>query len=233
MKKFLIISFLILLFSSLCAEENTNLKTEEKIDSIYVLQKKIYQDVKDQPIQNKKYGVEFNLLRLIFFGSDTNMLNHTLSGTFSLFYPKKKVEIAFPFFYSDPVNDWGWEPFDAATSLRQITLDCHYRKFLGNSLNKFYISGFMRYANLKGYSGCICYKDRDEDYITSTENKIGIGIGVGYRIFSYSGFYWGTSLSLGRYIIGKNNKFYGNFSIFDNDSEIIFNFELLKFGWAF
>jgi len=170
---------------------------------------------------------------LIFFGSDTNMLNHTLSGTFSLFYPKKKVEIAFPFFYSDPINKWNVDYFDDNNSIRQITLDCHYRKFLGNSLNKFYISGFVRYANLKGYSFGFSYKYKGEDYVATTENKIGIGIGVGYRIFSYSGFYWGTSISLGRYIIGENNKFYGDFFWYDNDNEIIFNFEFLKFGWAF
>ena len=230
MKKFLIISFLILLFSSLCAEENTNLKSEDKIDSIYVLQKKIYQDVKDQPLKDKKYGIEFNFLRLLFFGSDTNVFNHTLSGTFSLFYPKKKVEIAFPFFYSNPTLTSDDEYYED-NPIRQITLDCHYRKFLGNSLNKFYISGFVRYANLEGYECSDWFKGKNDDPVKSTENKIGVGIGVGYRIFSYSGFYWGTSLSLGRYIIGKNNKF-GN-SIWDNDSDIIFNFEFLKFGWAF
>ncbi len=230
MKKMLIVILVMLFFSALHAEENTNLKTEEKIDSIYVLQKKIYQDVKDQPLQNKKYGIEFNLFRLLFFGSDTDLLNHTLSGTFSLFYPKKKVEIAFPFFYSDPTVKWDDEYIED-NSIRQITLDCHYRKFLGNSLNKFYISGFVRYANLNGYEGSYWFKGKDDDPVKSTENKIGVGIGVGYRIFSYSGFYWGTSISLGRYIIGENGKFSN--TIWDNDNDMIFNFECFKFGWAF
>ncbi len=230
MKKMLIVILVMLFFSALHAEDNTNMKTEEKIDSIYVLQKKVYQTVKDQPLQDKKYGVELNFFRLLFFGSDTNIFNHTLSGTFSLFYPKKKVEIAFPFFYSDPTVNLDDEYYED-NSIRQVTLDCHYRKFLGNSLNKFYISGFVRYANLKGYEDSYWFKDKDDDPVMSTENKVGVGIGVGYRIFSYSGFYWGTSLSLGRYIIGKNNKF-GN-SIWDNDNEIIFNFEFLKFGYAF
>jgi len=232
MKKLLILLLGLLFFASLYAENVSQMSSGEKIDSIYVLQKKIYKDVKDQPLQEKKYGVEFNFFRLIFFGSDTNMLNHTLSGTFSLFYPKKKVEIAFPFFYSDPVNDWGEDEYDDKNSIRQITLDCHYRKFLGNSLNKFYISGFVRYANLKGYEGS-WFKGKEGEPVISTENKIGIGIGVGYRIFSYSGFYWGTSISLGRYIIGENGKFYGDFFWYDNDNEIIFNFEFLKFGWSF
>ena len=225
MKKMLIVILVMLFFSALHAEDNTNMKTEEKIDSIYVLQKKVYQTVKDQPLQDKKYGVELNFFRLLFFGSATDGLNHTLSGTFSLFYPKKKVEIAFPFFYSNT------DEYYEDSSIRQVTLDCHYRKFLGNSLNKFYISGFVRYANLKGYEDSYWFKDKDDDPVMSAENKVGVGFGVGYRIFSYSGFYWGTSISVGRYIIGKNNKF-GN-SIWDNDNEIIFNFEFLKFGYAF
>ncbi len=54
MKKMLIVIVVMLFFSSLYAEENANLKTEEKIDSIYVLQKKIYRTVKDQPLQDKR-----------------------------------------------------------------------------------------------------------------------------------------------------------------------------------
>jgi len=231
MKKMLIAIFLILFFSSLYAEENKSLTTENKIDSIYVLQKKIYKDVKDQPLQNKKYGIEFNFLRLIFFGSEIDYLNHSLSGSFSLFYPIKKVEIAFPFFYSHPTVKWHDE-FLQDYSIRQITLDCHYRKFLGNSLNKFYIAGFLRYANLKGYEGEGLIKCKDVDVKMSTENKIGIGISIGYRVFSYAGFYWGTSLNVGKYIIGKNNKFRNEF-LYDNDSEIIYNIECFKFGYAF
>ena len=231
MKKLLIAVLGLLFFTSLYAEEVSNLNTDEKIDSIYVMQKKIYKDVKDQPLENKKYGIEFNFLRLLFWGSDSDFLNHSLSGTFSLFYPKKKVEIAFPFFYSNPTVNWDDE-YTEDSSLQQITLDCHYRKFLGNSLNKFYIAGFIRYANLKGYEGYGWFKGKDDDSVMSTENKIGIGIGVGYRIFSYSGFYWGASISLGKYFIGKNNKFRDQ-TLLDNDGEIIYNMEFFKFGYAF
>ena len=231
MKKLLIVVLGLLLFTSLYAEKLSTMSTDEKVDSIYVLQKKMYKDVKNQPLENKKYGVEFNFLRLLFFGSDIDYLNHSLSGTFSLFYPKKKVEIAFPFLYSNTTVKWHDE-FTEDTSLRQITLDCHYRKFLGNSLNKFYISGFIRYANLKGYKGEGWFKgSRDESEMT-TENKIGIGIVVGYRIFSYSGFYWGASLSLGKYIIGKNGIF-RNEVLYDNDGELIYSVEFFKFGYAF
>jgi len=231
MKKLLIVVLGVLLFTSLYAEKATNISSDEKIDSIYVLQKKMYKDVKDQPLENKKYGVEFNFLRLLFFGSNIDYLNHSLSGTFSLFFPKKKVEIAFPFFYSNPTVKWD-DDYIEESSLRQITLDCHYRKFLGNSLNKFYIAGFIRYANLKGYEGEGWFDGKARDYKLSTENKIGIGISIGYRVFSYSGFYWGGSLNVGKYFIGKNNKFRDQ-TLLDNDGEIIYNMEFFKFGYAF
>lgn len=231
MKKLLFVVVVLLFFTSLYAENLSTMSTDEKVDSIYVLQKKMYKDVKDQPLENKKYGIEFNFLRLIFFGSDIDYLNHSLSGSFSLFFPKKKVEIAFPFFYSEPTVKWH-DDYSQDCSLRQITLDCHYRKFLGNSLNKFYIAGFVRYANLKGYEGESWIKGKDDDSEMSAENKIGIGISVGYRVFSYAGFYWGSSLNVGKYIIGKNNRFRNEF-LYDNDSEIIYNIEFFKFGYAF
>jgi len=95
-------------------------------------------------------GLSLIFFRLIFFGSDTNMLNHTLSGTFSLFYPQKKVEIAFPFFYSDPVNDLGWDEYDDKNSIRQITLDCHYRKFLGKFIEQILYLWFCEIRQSEG-----------------------------------------------------------------------------------
>jgi len=64
-------------------------------------------------------------------------------------------------------------------------------------------------------------------------NKLGIGFGMGYRIFSYKGLYWGVSASLGRYFIGENDMFQSSSYFADDDSEMIFDFEFLKFGWTF
>ncbi|MCK4956602.1 MAG: hypothetical protein KAS49_03130, partial [Candidatus Cloacimonetes bacterium] len=96
------------------------------------------------------------------------------------------------------------------------------------------LSGFTRYAHLSGYAGDnFEFLTSDTPTTQTTENKIGIGIGLGYRKFSYRGLYWGVSLNLGRYIIGENDKFHDGFFSMDNDSKMIFNMELLKFGWAF
>jgi len=220
-------------------KEGDTLSTKSKIDSIYLTQKqmrniqqKLYKTLRNKPLQDKKYGIEINILRLLFFGTNNVFFNHTLSGGISFFNIDRHAEIAFPFYYSHPEFNWDddWEVEE--DKLQQFTLDCHYRRFLGNTQNGFYISGFIRYANLRGYEG-YCYYWGDDNHKKSTENKLGVGIGVGYRKFSYKGFYWGTSLNLGRYIIGENDKFKGEFFEYDNDNEVVYSFELLKFGWAF
>ncbi len=40
--------------------------TDEKIDSIYSLQKKMYKTIRNEPLANKKAGVEVNIFQLLF-----------------------------------------------------------------------------------------------------------------------------------------------------------------------
>ena len=114
-----------------------------------------------------------------------------------------------------------------------LTLDAHYRYFLGDTTNGFYINGFGRLARLRAKTGDdLSWLDGYATHPTATENKFGVGVGIGYRIFSKNGLYWGTSLSAGRYIVGKNDKFImANFG--NDDSQTIIDIEMLKFGYAF
>lgn len=197
------------------------LSVSSKIDSIYVLQKKMYNETRNTPLSKKKFGVEFNIARLLLIEKAVS-----LSGGFSLFGVNRHAEITFPVYYSSPED-----PKD----LKEWTLDCHYRYFLGNTQNGFYLCGFVRYAHLNGYLGgndLPLFSGGTAD-IKNSENKIGIGVGVGYRMFSYKGLYWGTSFSIGRYFIGENDQFYGSFLSYDDDNKIIIDFEFFKFGWAF
>ena len=61
-------------------------------------------------------------------------------------------------------------------------------------------------------------------------HKFGIGFGIGYRYFSRSGLYWGTSLTVGRYFTGTNKMIAGD-DILDWEGYV--DIELLKFGIAF
>ena len=216
-KKILIFIITILLCSILNANENNENVVEEKLDKIYNLQKKMYEETKQSPLDDKSVGIELNLFRLLMIDESRSM-----SGTVSLFAVDRKAEIAFPFYGLFPKDN---EYYNT------ITLDCHYRFFLKNTQNGLYLSAFTRFAHLYGYkSNNYYYYEEGRDKAEAT--KLGFGFGVGYRIFSYRGFYWGTSLSFGRYVIGKNDVF-NEYLIYDDDREMIIDFEFLKFGWAF
>jgi len=198
------------------------LSVSAKIDSIYRLQQKMYKQTKNEPLWNKTFGIEFNFVRLLWMEKSVN-----LSGGFSLFSVTRQAEIAFPIYYSNP---------DDPKDLTELTIDGHFRYFLGNTQNGFYLSCFTRYAHLQGYAGEndeFLWDGDSQDGIKMIEDKLGIGVGIGYRKFSYKGIYWGFSLSFGRFIIGENNQFYGKFLSLDDDEKYIFDCEFFKFGWAF
>lgn len=200
----------------------------EKVDTVIEKQDRIYSKLENDPLQGRKYGVELNLFRLLTIRDDYQ----SISGTVSYFSKAQKAEIAVPFFYSSD------QPSDNYSGSRGrftlFTLDVHYRYFLGDKVDGFYISGFGRFARLHGQTGddLNWYYDSSQTRPYATENKIGVGVGIGYRIFSKNGIYWGTSLSAGRYIVGKNDKFYHG-EIADEDSRTIIDFEFLKYGYAF
>ncbi|MFZ4455679.1 MAG: hypothetical protein ACOYOT_05605 [Bacteroidales bacterium] len=217
----------ILLLAALCcptllmsqAKENTS--SNAKIDSIYNLQKKMYVESKTGPLSGKKFGVELNIARLLMADKVSS-----ISGGFSLFGVDRHAEIAFPVYAQFATNSQEFSEF---------SIDCHYRYFLGEMQKGFYLSGFTRLVNLSGRLGDneLIYGYNNQNLGNGNETKLGIGIGLGYRIFSKKGLYWGTSVSLGRYIIGKNDRFVGSYFSLDDDSPMIFDVEMLKFGWAF
>ncbi|MBN2279044.1 MAG: hypothetical protein JXQ65_00525 [Candidatus Marinimicrobia bacterium] len=195
---------------------------DAKIDSLYKWNEQMYKEQRNDPLANKKMGIEANLLRLLFIDETVS-----ISGGFSLFNITRQAEVAFPLFYNNP-ND----------GVSFFTADCHYRHFLGNTQNGFYLSGFTRYANLSGHEKIKNDGINDDDFWYEdsekgekiTRSKFGVGVGLGYRKFSKSGLYWGCSLNLGRYIIGENEVFYEGPMI---DQKFIVNVEFLKFGFAF
>lgn len=224
----LILVLLVALITLMWAEESappdsTEKKADEminqKLDKIIGTQEKMYQQQKNAPLENRNFGIEFNFFRLL-----TVSKSKTLSGTVSLFNVNRNAELAFPFYYSNP---------SLKHDLNVFTLDTHFRYFLGNTQNGFYLSAFGRYAHLKGYLENYNYVSHSYYTDNHTENKFGIGIGLGYRYFSYKRLYWGTSFSYGRYITGDNNIFYEDLFTVTEDEQQIWDFELLKFGLAF
>lgn len=218
------------LVPSLVGAASTEISDSQKLDSLLAGQKKILENVADEPLAGKTIGVEVNPFRLITLGTTKST---SLSGSVSLFNVVRSAEIQIPIYYmSSPDEDD--DIYKDAFSL--LTADMHYRQFLGRTQNGFFLSGFGRLARLEGYQGKwldgIFGDSTIEDKRTSLL-KFGAGVGLGYRIFSHRGLYWGSSISLGRYFNGGENRFRGGFGSMYDDGEIIVDIELFKFGWAF
>lgn len=181
---------------------------------------KIHREVEYvDPIANKSFGIEFNPAYLLLASADDQLV---LSGGFSLFKADRGAEIAFPIFFRDSNKENG---------LTTFTIDSHYRRFLGRHQSGFYLSGSVRYKYARGK------EDVDEIPIFTFEtgeeitlHKFGVGFGIGYRHFSPSGLYWGTSLTVGRYFT-DTDKLIADDDVLNGKSYI--DIELLKFGYAF
>ncbi len=224
----LTIAAAVMSLNTLVAQENS---LENKVDSLLVYQKQLmdyqqrmYTEVKyEDPLEGKRAGIEFNPVYTLV--ASTSKKAFALSGSYSRFDLDRKAEVAFPFFYGKLDDN------------RLFTLDMHYRKFLGKHQNGFYLSGGLRFAHVEGteedydyyYNSTYGYYDYYYNERKVKTNKIGIMFGIGYRYFTKSGFYWGTSLSAGRYLTGNNNIESG----FLDGTKLIIDFEILKFGVTF
>ncbi len=170
------------------------------------------------PLEGKKYGVEFNIPRLLTYSDSWK----SVSGTFSYFNQKKKVEFAFlgyMAFYKDSGFKIDEEHYDV------YNIDFHYRQFLGEEMNGVYLSGFTRFSYLNGIL--------EEENRYKKTPKFGLGVGVGYRVFPKTQrYYWGFGLIVGRYIIGQND-IYREVGFSIEDMPYIIDVEFLKFGYAF
>jgi hypothetical protein len=171
------------------------------------------------PLQGRKFGVEFNIARFVTFSDSWR----SFSGGFSYFQPDNQVEIAIPWILSLYTND---RYNGAKTHLDIGSIDIHYRKFLGEEMNGFYLSGFTRATHLNGILN-------EEDSYKKTM-KFGLGVGLGYRLFPKNQrYYWGAGLVVGRYLVGDSYIYSDVGGLGLEDSPYIIDIEFLKFGYAF
>ncbi len=181
------------------------------------------------PLAGKTVGIELNLARLLV---STVSDYFTLSGTFSLFSVLRSGEIAFPFFYQSGTgkrkDSFNGTQFEVPLTL--LNLDVTYRHFLGKYQDGFYFSVGARYTYIKGVEGADLFVfTMNQGGPESSTQRLGAYFGIGYRYFTQSGFYWGTSLIYGRYFGGDRD--YQD--VLWDDGKIILDVELLKFGYAF
>lgn len=202
-----------------------------KLDTVIQYQKQIsreqaaiYNEVVryKEPLADKKFGVELNPAYLLASAANSYFV---LSGSLSFFDVDRHAEIACPVFYQSGTSK----------NEHDLTLwnqDIQYRRFLGQHQDGFYISGGLRFTHIRGESTDFYFwgigSGTTSDMITT--NKLGAMFGIGYRYFSSSGFYWGTSLIYGAYFSADERTVYG---VTLDDTKTILDFEILKFGYAF
>jgi len=177
-----------------------------------------------EPLENKRFGIEFNPA---YFLTSTSQSYLVLSGGVSFFDIDRHAEVACPIFFQSgtPKN---------AHDLTLYNQDLIYRRFLGQHQDGFYISGGFRYTYIRGehYNGYSIWGIDIGSSSSSiiTTNKLGAMFGIGYRYFSSSGIYWGTSIVYGAYFSADERDIDG---VILDDSKTILDFEILKFGFAF
>jgi hypothetical protein len=211
-----IIFFLISI--KLFAQNDDNKLILRKLDSIQSFQKRAYNEQKaiQNPLANKKYGIEINPVRVIAFG-----FYPTLSGSFSLFGINRNSELAFPVLFQ----------FQNAILNQKLKVDFHYRYFLSTTQNGFYLSAFVRYQHSNEALLNILTLTTSHIQV----DRIGLGVGLGFRVFSNKGPYWGCSLIFGKFIT-PNPTITSNSSTLDISnlfSNYILDLECLKVGYAF
>ena len=229
-------------------EHERQLRAEEKVENAPV--NEIKHREKEGLPEGRQYGVELNPVRFL-----QPMVTHSdvaayksyrsYTGTVSYFSRALNAEFALPFMWVS--NKYEHRESGENTRFSLISLDGHYRHFMGDTVNGFYLSGFGRFARLHGRTGeepvrrksssgapgevlYTVFDDATHPY--KTKNKFGMGVGIGYRNFFKNGMYWGASLSVGRYISGKKHQFIHDAAGGDDEQNII-DVELLKFGYAF
>jgi hypothetical protein len=199
--------------------------TQSKLDTlvagqkqIMAMQEKIYAEVYSEPLADKTAGIEFNPAFLLVQSADDAL---GLSGGLMLFAVDRKAEIAIPVYYYDK---------SGKDALTHLNVDLIYRRFIGKHQDGFYFSFGARYTYLKGGTGSLL------DFLglpttgTATQKKFGAHFGIGYRYFTYSGFFWGTSFYVGRYFDKSDDDIA---RVGTDDTKMIYDFEILKIGLAF
>ena len=181
-----------------------------------------------EPLENKKYGIEINPAYMLLSSARSYFV---FSGGFSFFDLDRHAEIACPIFYQNGASE--------SSGAHELTLwnqDIVYRKFLGQHQDGFYLEGGLRFTHIRGdydngglsFLGVSIIAPSSTSIITT--DKLGGMFGIGYRYFSASGFYWGTSIVVGAYFSADERTIQG---VILDDTKTILDIEILKFGYAF
>ena len=176
-----------------------------------ILDEVLYED----PTANKTMGVMFNPIATILYEDGLKLI-----GGFSYFPKGKKTELSLNLMYKNESDD------------NDYTLNI-------DVLNRFYFDRKYRKGFHLLYGGRLAsYSDTDfpffgnnieMPYLTAAD-MLGVSFGVGYRILNRNGWYWGTSMYVGRYLVINDKSDEGYTADF---SDTFIWMEFLKIGYIF
>jgi hypothetical protein len=164
-------------------------------------------------IRSLNHGIELNPLGLLSsLGHEKN--GNYISFGYSYFGLSKSSELTFPVVFIGYDNSL-------------LNIDFKYREFLKGERSGIFVSFFARLTTHREEPSLNPdLSHTQHDY----ETKFGIGVGLGYRVFYPTRFYWGISLSAGRYFSeGTRDPSFLNF--YRNQKFI--DAEFLKIGYLF
>jgi hypothetical protein len=159
-------------------------------------------------------GIEVNPLRLFTYSDEYK----SFSGAFSLFLDEQNAEVRFPLY-------WGKEDKNGVTQ-SLTTVDAEYRYYYeGINMESFYVGGLGRVANLS----------TNQNDLSTT--RFGLGMLLGYRYFTHNDFYFGSSISVVRYLSGEseifNNDAVGYDFFLEDDGDIAVTIDFINIGYKF
>ena len=209
--RILAVSFVVLIFSEIVfANEDENISNDslavliERAERL-ILDEVIYED----PTANRTIGFMFNPIASITYTAGLRLI-----GGISYFPKNTKNEFSINYNYEKESDDDDYHL--RIDVLNRFYFDRKYRK-------GFHVLTGLRYASYESSDGS--FFNFDYDHETHEASMLGLGFGIGYRIFNKNGWYWGTSLYLGRNFMVDSTQ--------DDESNTYMFMELFKIGYLF
>ncbi len=183
--------------------------------------------------QEDYIGVEINPFTIYTLTKSNKDLSFGIN-----YFKSSDIEIAIPVIYKyfDGSGGSGYDD----DIFKVINLDLILRIIPNDKAINFpdwfylYGGGFIRYTYLYGATHATS-ELKNPDFLSI--NKIGIGLNIGFKMFfgSKNNFFWGMSVSGGKYITGNNNSIdvVNSWFSLDYDKKNILDYELAKIGYIF
>lgn len=177
----------------------------------------------ESPFRKSNFGADFNFIGALV-NADSGQPH--IAGTLTFAKKKSKVELAFPFFYTQFTYD---PAICCEVHIKRI--DAQLRMYSRDNQTGLYFGVLARYTDLIG-------RDWDNNNEQLSFSRRGLGIVVGFKTLVYKNIYWGSNIHYGEFfdeghLLADGTTDYGIFGPLDYEGDLFMNIELLKIGVRF